>query len=68
MQALYTDEGWVDDKADPLKWAKGLFGGKKQKKATDVLDPPAASGRGSKKGVPSSAAPDPQPKKRWPWS
>jgi hypothetical protein len=30
MQAPYTDVGWVDEKADPFKWAKQLFGGKKE--------------------------------------
>lgn len=29
VQAPYTDVGWVDDSADPFKWAKNLFGGKK---------------------------------------
>lgn len=30
MQAPYTDVGWVDKEADPFKWAKNLFGGKKE--------------------------------------
>lgn len=30
VQAPYTDQGWVDEEADPFKWAKNLFGGKKK--------------------------------------
>jgi hypothetical protein len=69
VQALYTDEGWVDESADPLKWAKGLFGGKKQPKTTEASDASAASKRGGKgKGQAAPEPPTPQPKKRWPWS
>jgi hypothetical protein len=38
MQAPYTDEGWVDQDADPFKWAKGLLGGKKKKKDSESDD------------------------------
>lgn len=31
LKAPYTDEGWVDEDADPFKWAKQLFGGRKGK-------------------------------------
>lgn len=31
LQAPYTDQGWVDEEADPFKWAKNIFGGKKKK-------------------------------------
>lgn len=29
LKLPYVDQGWVDEDADPLKWVKGLFGGKK---------------------------------------
>eukprot|EP00892_Ulva_mutabilis_P008939 jgi/Ulvmu1/6417/UM003_0046.1 len=30
LKAPYTDQGWVDEEADPFKWAKNIFGGKKK--------------------------------------
>lgn len=35
VQAPYTDQGWVDEEADPFKWAKNLFGGKKKEEAKE---------------------------------
>lgn len=35
LQAPYTDQGWVDEDADPFKWAKNLFGGKKTEEAKE---------------------------------
>lgn len=44
LKAPYTDEGWVDKDADPFKWAKNIFGGKKD----DPKD--SENGDGKKQG------------------
>ena len=73
LKALYTDEGWVDESADPLGWAKGLFGGKRKKNEDGGEE---GKGEGSRprrasKGRPAEARTvrEEAPKKRrWPWS
>eukprot|EP01025_Chloroclados_australasicus_P055794 TRINITY_DN684_c0_g1_i2.p3 TRINITY_DN684_c0_g1~~TRINITY_DN684_c0_g1_i2.p3 ORF type:complete len:188 (-),score=37.87 TRINITY_DN684_c0_g1_i2:285-848(-) len=34
LKSPYTDEGWVDPDADPFKWLKNMFGGKKEEEGT----------------------------------
>lgn len=64
LKALYTDEGWVDEGADPLRWVKGLFGGKKEEKGGE-------EGRRASKGQPAevrTVREEAPKKRRWPWS